>query len=38
MAKTEQSSGRSPEGKKMAADIVTSQSAEITKMRKLLKQ
>ncbi|MFA1542700.1 DUF305 domain-containing protein [Actinomadura monticuli] len=38
MAGTEQTSGRSPEAKKMAADIVTSQSAEITRMRKLLKQ
>ncbi|MES9541489.1 DUF305 domain-containing protein [Actinomadura sp. NPDC000600] len=38
MARTEQASGRSPEAKKMAADIVASQSAEITKMQKLLKQ
>jgi uncharacterized protein (DUF305 family) len=38
MAKTEQSSGQFPEAKQMATDIVSSQSAEITKMKNLLKQ
>ncbi|MEU5991889.1 DUF305 domain-containing protein [Spirillospora sp. NPDC047418] len=38
MAKTEQSSGQFPAAKQMATDIVTSQSAEITKMKNLLKQ
>ncbi|MFD0904764.1 DUF305 domain-containing protein [Actinomadura sediminis] len=36
MAKTEQSSGQFPPAKKMADSIVTSQSAEIAKMRELL--
>jgi uncharacterized protein (DUF305 family) len=38
MAETEQSSGQFPEAKQMATDIVSSQSAEITKMKNLLKQ
>lgn len=38
MARTEQSAGRFPAAKKMASAIVTAQSAEITKMRKLLKR
>ncbi|MFI0367527.1 DUF305 domain-containing protein [Actinomadura sp. 1N219] len=38
MARKEQSAGRSPAAKKMAGDIVTSQTAEITKMQNLLKQ
>ncbi|TMR02215.1 DUF305 domain-containing protein [Actinomadura soli] len=38
MAGTEQSSGRFPGATKMAGDIVAAQSAEITKMRDLLKQ
>lgn len=38
MAKTEQTSGQFPGAKKMAGDIVASQSAEITKMRNLVKQ
>ncbi|MEO3826463.1 DUF305 domain-containing protein [Actinomadura sp. B10D3] len=38
MARTEQSSGRSPEAKQMAAGIVSSQTAEIEKMQTLLKQ
>lgn len=37
MARTEQASGRFPEAKAMAGEIVTSQTAEITKMRELLK-
>jgi len=36
MAKTEQAQGRADDAKTMAAGIVTSQSAEITTMRKLL--
>ncbi|SFO38816.1 Uncharacterized conserved protein, DUF305 family [Actinomadura madurae] len=38
MARTEQSSGRSPEAKQMAADIISSQTAEIEKMKTLLKK
>ncbi|TYB44215.1 DUF305 domain-containing protein [Actinomadura chibensis] len=38
MAKTEQASGRFPAAKRMAGDIVSSQSAEIAKMRSLLKR
>lgn len=37
MAKTEQAQGGSAEAKALAASIVTSQSAEITKMRDMLK-
>ncbi|OLT13895.1 DUF305 domain-containing protein [Actinomadura sp. CNU-125] len=36
MAKTEQASGQFPPAKEMAGSIVTSQSAEIAKMRELL--
>jgi uncharacterized protein (DUF305 family) len=38
MARTEQTTGRSPEAKRMAGGIVSSQTAEIAKMRALLKQ
>ncbi|MEV3922745.1 DUF305 domain-containing protein [Actinomadura coerulea] len=38
MAKAEQSSGQFPPAKQMAATIVSSQTAEIAKMRSLLKQ
>ncbi|MEV4002768.1 DUF305 domain-containing protein [Actinomadura sp. NPDC049753] len=38
MAKAEQSSGQFPPAKQMAANIVSSQTAEIAKMRSLLKQ
>ena len=38
MAKTEQASGQFPAAKQMATNIVSSQSAEITKMQELLKQ
>ncbi|MDL4815046.1 DUF305 domain-containing protein [Actinomadura opuntiae] len=38
MAKTEQSAGQSSEAKSMAAGIVSSQSAEIAKMRSMLKK
>lgn len=38
MAKAEQSSGQFPPAKQMAATIVSSQTAEITEMRTLLKQ
>jgi uncharacterized protein (DUF305 family) len=38
MARTEQSAGRFPEAKTMATGIVSSQSAEIAKMRNMLKQ
>ncbi|TYK51217.1 DUF305 domain-containing protein [Actinomadura decatromicini] len=38
MAKAEQASGRFPAAKRMAGDIVSSQSAEIEKMRSLLKR
>jgi uncharacterized protein (DUF305 family) len=37
MAKTEQTKGQFPEAKTMAGNIITSQTAEITKMRALLK-
>jgi uncharacterized protein (DUF305 family) len=37
MAKTEQAQGQSAGAKAMAADIVSSQSAEITSMQKMLK-
>lgn len=36
MAKTEQAKGSYPPAKKMAGDIIASQSAEITRMKKLL--
>lgn len=38
MAKTELSKGANPEAKKLAQDIIDSQSAEITQMKKLLTQ
>ncbi|MGI5204880.1 DUF305 domain-containing protein [Spirillospora sp. CA-108201] len=38
MAKAEQSTGRFPPAKRMAATIISSQTAEITKMKTLLKQ
>ncbi|MFI0412426.1 DUF305 domain-containing protein [Actinomadura sp. 3N508] len=38
MAKAEQSSGRFPAAMKLAGDIVSTQTAEITKMQNLLKQ
>jgi uncharacterized protein (DUF305 family) len=38
MAKTEQAQGFSADAKALASSIVTSQSAEITEMQKLLNQ
>ncbi|WP_067793381.1 DUF305 domain-containing protein [Actinomadura formosensis] len=38
MGRTEQASGQSPEAKQMADGIISSQSAEIAKMRDMLKK